>query len=395
MSGKRIDVVDALRGSALFGILLLHAVEHWDLIRMPEHRPGWQVMLDQQVLDAAYAIFGGKAYAIFALVFGVSFFITLDRWSRTSRNASARFVWRLVLLGGLGYLHGLLYGGDVLMVIAVLGLPLVLLNKLPTRALLVVAVALLLQLPEWPGVFQVLSDPSFTSARPHHWDLYGQTDGVYAAGSFAEVVRLNAWTGQAAKWWWTIETFRYPQMLGLFVCGLLIGRSGVLLDAPKLRQVALRALIAGIVGWGLTWFAQRGVQGLGLKDGRLMVISNLVNAYGNLAQMAVWAGGFTLLYVGTRAARALGIFAPYGRMSLTCYVTQAALGVPFFYGFGLAMFRSVGPFHALFFALGVFALQLAFAHWWLRRYTQGPLEWLWRAATLGTLQLPLLRERFC
>jgi uncharacterized protein len=26
----RLDIVDALRGSALLGILLMHCVEHWD-----------------------------------------------------------------------------------------------------------------------------------------------------------------------------------------------------------------------------------------------------------------------------------------------------------------------------------------------------------------------------
>jgi uncharacterized protein len=52
--------------------------------------------------------FGGKAYAIFALLFGVSFFITLDRWNARGRNASGRFLWRLAVPGALGYLHGLL-----------------------------------------------------------------------------------------------------------------------------------------------------------------------------------------------------------------------------------------------------------------------------------------------
>jgi uncharacterized protein len=98
-----------------------------------------------------------------------------------------------------------------------------------------------------------------------------------------------------------------------------------------------------------------------------------------------------LLYGWARARRVLALLVPYGRMSLTGYVTQAAAGVPFFYGFGLGMYRHVGPFMAVGFGLAVFVVQLAFAHWWLARYTQGPLEWLWRAATLRTLRLPLRR----
>lgn len=115
---ERVSIIDALRGSALFGILMLHAVEHWDFVRDPQHRPEWLVKLDQQVMESAYFLFGGKAYAIFALMFGISFFITLDRWNGKSRNASGRFLWRLVLLGTLGYIHSLLYCGDILTVIA-------------------------------------------------------------------------------------------------------------------------------------------------------------------------------------------------------------------------------------------------------------------------------------
>jgi uncharacterized protein len=44
---------------------------------------------------------------------------------------------------------------------------------------------------------------------------------------------------------------------------------------------------------------------------------------------------------------------------------------------------------ALGFGIGVFALQVAFARWWLARHAYGPLEWVWRAATLRTLRVPL------
>jgi uncharacterized protein len=385
----RLDLLDALRGSALLGILLLHSVEHWDFMVPPQGRPAWLEALDGQVLGWAYFLFGGKAYAIFALMFGISFHVTLERWQQKAAHPSARFLWRLALLGALGYLHGLLYCGDILTVIAVLGVPLVLLNRLGTPALCAVALALLLQLPQWPEVLRVLADPAYQPGLPRHWGLYAQTVPVFSEGSLVDVLRLNASTGQAAKWWWVIENARWPQMLGLFVCGLLIGRSGVLYDPARLRRLALRALLAGLAGGLLVWLARHGIDALGLKDRRHQVVADLAGMLGNLAQMAVWAGGFVLLYGLARARRALSVLVPYGRMSLTCYVTQALLGVPFFYGFGLGMYRHAGPLMALGFGAGVFALQCAFARWWLARHAHGPLEWLWRAATLRTLRVPL------
>ena len=388
----RLDLVDALRGSALLGILLLHAVEHWNFMRWPAGRPAWLEQLDNQTVGWAYWLLGGKAYAIFALMFGVSFFITLDAWRRKGDPAaSARFVWRMALLGALGYVHGLLYNGDILGPIALLGVPLVLLDRLKSRGLAVAAVLLLLQLPQWVEVLRVWADPAWQPGIPHHWGLFGRAEEVFATGTLADVLRLNGWRGQLANWWWLWESWRWSQMLGLFACGLLLGRSGVLHDAARLRRLARRAVAAGLAGFALVWLAQRGIASLGLQGRRGQVVADLATMYGNLAQAAVWAGGFALLY--PRARRVLGLLAPYGRMSLTCYVTQAVIGVPFFYGFGLGMYRHVGPFAALFFALAVFALQCALAHAWLKRYSYGPLEWLWRAATLRTWQVPMRRQR--
>jgi uncharacterized protein len=390
---RRLDIVDALRGTALFGILLLHSIEHWDFLHLPERSPEWLARLDRHAMEWGYIVFGGKAYAIFALLFGVSFFITLESWKTRTSHASGQFLWRLAVLAALGYLHGLLYCGDILTVIAALGVPLVLLDRLGNRALAAVAITLLLQAPQWPEVIRVLTDPAYTPAQPEHWRLYSLTDPVFAKGSFADVLQLNAWTGQAAKWWWVIETYRYPQMLGLFVCGLLLGRSGAIQEPARLRKYAWRALALGATGIGLMLLVRSQVGALGLQGTRQHVVGGLVNAYASLAQTAVWAGGFVLLYQWAAAARWLRVFVPYGRMSLTCYVTQAVAGIPFFYGFGLGMYREVGPFLALFFGLAVFALQCALAHAWLRHFSYGPLEWVWRAATMRSLQVPLRRSR--
>jgi uncharacterized protein len=388
---QRLDIIDALRGSALFGILLLHSVEHWDFMHMPEGQPAWLQQLDDWVIGWAYFLFGGKAYAVFALLFGVSFFITLQSWQAGGRHASGRFLWRLAVLAAIGYVHGLLFCGDILTVIAALGVPLVLLNRLPSRALGFVAVLLLLQLPQWVDVWRVASDPAFQPAAPRFWGLYAQTDPVFVSGSLADVIRMNSRTGQEAKWSWLIETCRYPQMLGLFVCGLLIGRSGVLLDAPRLRRLAWRAFWAGAAGFALMWLVRRGVGTLELAGMRRHVVEELLGMYTNFTQTAIWVGGFVLLYQAPRARAVLSVFAPYGRMSLSCYTGQAVFGVPFFYGFGLGMYRVAGPFYALFFGLAVFALQCAWAHQWMKRYRYGPLEWLWRAATLGTTAIPMRR----
>ena len=389
----RIELVDALRGAALLGILLLHSIEHWDFLRYPEHSPAWLRPLNSQTHDLGFFLFGGKAYAIFAMMFGVSFFLILDQWSRRGINFQGRFLWRLTVLAIFGYLHGIIYCGDILLVLAVLGVPLVFLYRLGNRALAWISVALVLQIPSLWETGRVLIEQGYQPPQPRHWAIYGQLFNVYSHGTFLDVTKTNLWQGQLSRIWWTIETGRYTQMMGLFVWGLLLGRARVFEDPARCVRLAKLALLWGAIGFAVFYPIRLHLGGWGLKDMSRYVADNLVSSYCNLAQMAIWAGGFVLLYQWAKARAALRLLAPYGRMSLTCYVTQGLVGVPLFYGYGLALYRYLGPFYSVLLGAAYFAIQCVFAHLWLKRFHYGPLEWLWRAFTFGSFATPLRKAR--
>lgn len=390
--GSRIELVDALRGSALAGILLLHSIEHWDFSRYPENPPAWLRTLNTYAHDTGFFLFGGKSYGVFALLFGVSFCLILDGWARRGLGSTGRFAWRLAILAGFGYLHGLFFCGDFLMVIALLGLPLVFLHRLGNRALTWVAVVLLLQLPSVWQTARVLFDSGYHPQNPQHWAIYGQLWGVYSNGSFGDVLRTNGGIGQLTRLLWTFETGRYTQMLGLFVVGLLLGRSQVLVDPARALRLAKRALLWGAIGfillYPLRWFAHHNaLQGMARYE-----VGNLVSAYFNLAQIALWVGGFIFLWQSLRTRHVLALLAPYGRMTLTGYVTQSLIGVPLFYGFGFALYRYLGPFFSVWVGAALLGLQCTFAHMWFRHFHYGPLEWLWRSLTALSFTTPLRRR---
>ena len=94
----RIEVVDALRGFAVMAIILLHNIEHFNLYNFPEATTDFMKALDKGVWDTLFFLFSGKAYAIFALLFGFSFFIQFDNQARKGKDFRLRFFWRLVLL---------------------------------------------------------------------------------------------------------------------------------------------------------------------------------------------------------------------------------------------------------------------------------------------------------
>ena len=93
LPNTRIDVADILRGIAIAGIVLLHFIEHLNFYSFPE-----PTGLDQAVWDTAFFIFGGKMYAIFALLFGLSFFIQNDNQAKKGVDFRPRFLWRMLLL---------------------------------------------------------------------------------------------------------------------------------------------------------------------------------------------------------------------------------------------------------------------------------------------------------
>ena len=75
---KRINSIDALRGFALIGIMLLHCMARFDLTIIPEvASPFWQ-RVDTFVYEAMYFLFAGKSYAIFSFLFGLSFYMQMD-----------------------------------------------------------------------------------------------------------------------------------------------------------------------------------------------------------------------------------------------------------------------------------------------------------------------------
>lgn len=391
-SKPRIALMDSLRGAALLGILLVHAVEHWDFGRYPENSSAWLKALDRRTHDTVFFLFSGKAYGIFALLFGVSFFLILDRWSARGLNVRRTFLWRLSVLAGFGYMHGIIFCGDVLLVIALLGLPLVFLYRLSNRTLAWISIALVVQIPSLWQVGQVLLVPGYQVPIPRHWAIYDELSKVYSTGTFFDVTLTNLWFGQSSRLWWTIETGRYCQMLGLFLWGILLGRSRCLEEAERCASLAKRALGWAVVAFLSVYSIHHYMGRWDIPDVNRPAVSSLLSSYHNLTQMIIWASGFALLYHSAKIRNILKLLEPYGRMSLTFYVIQGVIGVPVFYHYGLGLYQTLGAFFSAVFGAALAVVQCITAQIWLNRFHYGPLEWLWQALTFRDFGIPLQKR---
>lgn len=142
----RIEMVDALRGFAVMAILLVHSVEHFIFPVYPTDSPAWLSALDTGTFNAVFALFAGKAYAIFSLLFGFTFFIQCDNQRKLGKDFGYRYLWRLVLLAGFATLNAAFFpGGDVLLLYSVMGLVLFVVRNWSDKAILLAAIFFTLQ----------------------------------------------------------------------------------------------------------------------------------------------------------------------------------------------------------------------------------------------------------
>lgn len=387
----RIEVIDALRGSALLGLCLLHTIEHFDFMAYPETAPAWVKQANAVTQQWGYFLFGGKAYAIFAMMFGLSFALIMGRAALKGTDFSRRFAWRLIVLLAIGYTFGLIYCGEILTMLAVLGLPLIWLYRVKTRYLAVLSALLLLQLPFWWQVGQLLTDPAYSPAADTAGHYYGKLGEVFSRDGFLEVLKINAWTGVQARWSWSIENGRYLQMFGLFLWGLMLGRSRLFEDSKKCARVAGWAFLTALAAYWVFHYGQDQFNAMKLAQPLADRLGRIAHSYLTLSQMVIWASSFTLLYLLTPARQLLKLLAPFGRTSLSCYISQSVVGVVLFYHFGFGLFRIWGEFYSVLFGMGVFILQCVAAHLWLKHFHYGPLEWFWRSCTMLSFRTPLRR----
>jgi uncharacterized protein len=409
-AGQRIVTLDAVRGFALLGIVAVHMVEQYLGSPPPASRAGAAVsIVDGIAMGVTALFFMGKFFAMFSLLFGLSFFIQMDRAASRGQAFEWRFTWRLAILFVIGMVHHLVYRGDILATYAVLGLVLLAYYRASDRVLLGSALAILLGVPRlflWMWAAITGSAPSMSPGDDLQLQAYWDT---IATGTPAAIAWINLTDGIWPKLQFQFGWFgRGYQTLGLFLLGLYIGRHRFHEDLesrrPVIRRLTWRSLaLSGVallgIGsqFGIAYLAgalpASGSPGAPPPVYPLWFIVAGFTFYDlfNLGVMGAFAGGFLLLYYRPGPHRVLRWFAPVGQTALTTYVAQSVIGALIFYGYGLGALGEIGAAAGLGLAVLVFALQAVVANAWLRAFRFGPLEWFWRSGTYLRVQ-PLARK---
>ena len=381
-SGERVLAVDALRGFAVMGIVLLHNIEHFNFYSFPEVSSPFLGSLDKQLWDLLFFLFSGKAYAIFALLFGFTFYLQNHNCERRGEDFRNRYMWRLVLLLGFGFINASFFPGEILVLYALLGFVLVPVRHLSDKVVAWIAFILMLQPLEWCKVVYALIHPE---ANPEQMifslgDVYPELGGH----SLWEMIKVNFVTGQLASLNWAWCYGRVFQTASLFMIGMLLGRKGLFRLTEEThtgvmrfwQRVAFYALPSAV----LLYFGKEFIYGQIANPFLKATMQTIWNSWYNLAFMLVMVSAFLLLY-WINEGRVQRILVPYGKMSLTDYVSQSIIGSFLYFGYGLGLHQYCGTTYSLLIGIAFFLLQLGFAHWWFRHFRRGPLETLWHRLT--------------
>lgn len=425
----RHGALDALRGVAVLGILLMNIVSF--ALPMAAYMNPMSTGLTPYAGDyhgvngvvwaVAHVIADQKFMSIFSMLFGAGIVLLAGKVERGARGSPAAVHYRRIawlLLFGMIHAYALWYG-DILVLYAMCGAVVYLVRRWRPRWLLVAGAALtLVAVPisaGYGGMLWLVREEARAHAAtlsegrespPERAEMAAawqeitsefdptpeQVEEQIAAGrgGYVEYVTANA---SAA---WMVQTvvaviWGLWRAGGLMLIGMALFKLGVLTGERSARLYVWMAAIGYGVGLPLVLVGAWMQHASGFDVVRWFILDGQFNYVGSVG---VALGHVALVMLATRSGRfraALSRLASVGRMAFTNYISQTLLCTLLFAGWGLGLYGRLERWQLLGVVGGVWALQLAWSPWWLARFRFGPLEWLWRSLTYLRLQ-PLRRS---
>lgn len=422
--GSRITVIDALRGFALFGVMWIHMQQRFGIFSMgmmqqaESATPG----LDSVVGWLTNNVFMGRFINIFAFLFGMSFFIQMDRAAKKGIDFRGRFLWRMVILAVIGVVGSWFTYLEILTLYALFGVILIILFPLKNKFLMVIFALLVAGGPRWgsfvydkltaPAAVEMPQMPQMPVRTPQASTEGGEAtaangetteDGEAApqrpqrpqfdpsqfempVSTFWSDAKANMTSGFMRKISYQMSSGRGYLTLALFILGLVVGRIRFFetIDEKRKRNFKLFLLSLGV------WLGGVGLMALlpqpefvwGAPPTALSLVRSTLSDINMVTMSVTITLGFVLLYGNAKMRKALDTLTPYGRMGLTNYELQGIIGCFLFSSWALGgIFSGMSATMLCLIGIAFYVLQILFSRWWLERFKYGPWEWFWRSAT--------------
>lgn len=378
---SRLQVVDALRGFALLAIVLIHNIEHYNLIAPVPYAPEWLKGADTIISNVIMFLLAGKAYATFSLLFGFSFYIQLSKRQARGESFKGRFAWRMVLLILFSQLHALFYNGDILFLYALMGFVLILVCDSSNRTVFIIATICLLQPVEWIRVICGFIYPDVETYGMYFYKYFQLALPVMKDGTFFEILYSNITDGQLYSNLWQVENGRLFQIPALFMFGMLLGRCNYFIKSENSIRAWKRILLISAIAFIPLYLLSVFIPDMTDIQAVKTPLHIILPSFFNFNFMALLVSAFVLFWFQKDGYKFQRFIIPYGRMSLTNYIGQSIIGSILYLGYGFALAQYAGATISILIAIGIFTIQWLFSSYWLSTHKQGPLETLWRRGT--------------
>ncbi len=389
--GERINEIDIIRGFALLGILMVN-MSYFKYVflfeRYPTYFPegiervsGWFIQL----------LFTGKFYAIFSFLFGLGFYIFMERTLSRGHDLIPLYRRRLLALMVIGILHlTLFWYGDILFLYALGGFILLKFRNLSLLSIKKWVIGLMIVVTVFFAV-QGLMEGGVEYYMGEEYDsmmagIYKEAIEIYSTGSFFEVAAFRV--ANETPYMLMSLIVMIPAVVAFFLCGLYAGKTGIFKNISGNKELFKKICTRGYP-LGALFLLLYIVVEAGILEVHSIAGYALLNVSNYIASIFLFAAYISTLLLALQNGafrKLLSPLAATGRMALTNYLSQTIICVLIFNGFGLGLFGTVSLTGGILLTLGIFAAQVIWSNLWMSKYSYGPMEWLWRMITYKKIQ---------
>ena len=392
----RIAALDAIRGFALIAILIVNAIgfaQPSPVYSDPALSPVALSAMDKALWWGITTFLSGKAYSLFAMLFGISLFMVGVKGDLSAAQAgTGPFAHilrrRLLVLMLMGILHGaLIWDGDILLLYAVCGLVLWQWRRSPAQALLLGGLILYMVSSALILYNLNLTFPSGThpNLKTLGTDILKMHDGLW--GSLQ--LNFQHWSAIIIP---TIILY-LPKTMGLMMIGMGLLKSGFFAEGreKRLNTVLILSGAGCLIALGMQ---NQEVIARNFPYPDILTGMGVLNEFMALWVALAYAAAITRLVESAQARALLSPLRALGRMALTNYLLQSVIMTSLCFGGRLSLFGwtplygRVNISQLMPFVVVIVVVQAIGSSLWLRFFQFGPVEWVWRCLTYGRV-IPL------
>jgi uncharacterized protein len=392
--------LDALRGFAVMGILLMNIVG-FSMPEMAYVSPaayGGTDTPDVIVWALSYVFVDGKMRGLFTILFGASMMLIIERAQANGENPARIHFSRMAWLAIFGLAHFfLLWFGDILFLYAAVGCIAFFLSGLTAedlirRALLIFSIGFIGYSVMFGSLLYQQYQASLPGASAAAIENLAQVLADFGSGP--GVIAADITLHQSGFVPILLDKIQndLAETLPLMMIGMALFKNGFFTgqwSAAEYRKLGLRLTAIG------TFILTAITLGLIHRDFDLLLMLNASYAWNWPSQLLMTIGYAALLIGLIRKFQQsfwIDRVAAVGRAAFTNYLGTSLLMTFIFYGWGLGLYGTIGRAELYLFVLAAWVLMLLWSKPWLHRFRYGPLEWLWRSLARRQVQPMRIRK---